>query len=383
MIHKRDNKFVMIGSFPPPVHGMAVVNAEVRESLRRAGVEPVVINVSAASLNRSFVVRLGRLPKVFSGLIRLFCLHRIGKETLYMSVSGGFGQIYEMFFAMVARWRKMRVYLHHHSFAYLDRSRFLNTVLTMIAGPRCVHITQSLGMKNRLQSKYSAVQRAVPISNVVFLMDSVSRRYVPRVRLKTIGFISNVAEEKGIFEFLDLVSACESNALDLRATIAGPLQDSQTEQRVRQRISELSTVEYLGPLYGEAKRDFFASIDVLIFPTLYYNETEGIVNHEAMCEGVPVIAYGRGCIPEIIPPACGLVIDPGDPFVPAALGQLRQWIYDPHSYAEASRSAGERFACALEENVGRWEDLLHEMIDGEKEDPHKSGNESERLLSNA
>ena len=38
------------------------------------------------------------------------------------------------------------------------------------------------------------------------------------------------------------------------------------------------------------------NIDLLIFPTRYTNETEGIINHEAMSRGVPVIAYGRGAI---------------------------------------------------------------------------------------
>lgn len=382
MTNDKGKNIFMVGAFPPPVHGMASVNAEVRESLRRVGVEPFVIDVSAASLDRSFATRLGRLPKVVRGLTRLLFQCRKPGKSFYMSISGGLGQMYETLFLVVARFRRMRIYVHHHSFAYLDRPHFLTSVLTMIAGPRSLHITQSPGMKARLMRGYTFVRRVLPISNVVFMMDWGGRRRLPRKSVKTIGFISNVAGEKGIFEFLDLVSACEANALDLRATIAGPFQDSQTEQRVRQRIGELSTVEYLGPLYGEAKRDFFASIDALIFPTLYYNETEGIVNHEAMCQGVPVIAYGRGCIPEIIPPAGGLVVPPGDPFVPAALGQLRQWIDKPYSYAEASRSARERFACTLEENVGRWDGLLHEMVNGKKENQLGSESKLERLLSN-
>jgi len=51
--------------------------------------------------------------------------------------------------------------------------------------------------------------------------------------------------------------------------------------------------------------------------------------HEAMSRGIPVIAYGRGCIPEIIGADCGLVIDPADPFVPAALAKLESWLAEP------------------------------------------------------
>lgn len=364
---EQKKRLLMVGAFPPPVHGMAAVNAEAREIFRRAKIEPIIIDVAATRLDRSLAVRLARLPRVALGLLRFLFERKMMNETLYMSVSGGLGQLYEILFLIVARFHKMRLYLHHHSFAYLDRPNIITRVLTAVAGKESVHITQSPRMKTHLQGKYTAVRRAVPVSNVVFLMNSNRTRHMTRRKLKTVGFISNITEEKGIFEFLNLIDACEADGLQLQARIAGPFQDEETESRVWQRIRTLSSVQYVGPLYGEAKRNYFESIDVLVFPTLYYNETEGIVNHEAMSHGVPVIAYGRGCIPEIIPSICGLVINPGDPFEPAALAQLKKWMHNPSSYLQASRSAREQFGRALEENNGRWQNLVHEIIHGNKE----------------
>ncbi|MGB5147908.1 MAG: glycosyltransferase [Porticoccaceae bacterium] len=125
--------------------------------------------------------------------------------------------------------------------------------------------------------------------------------------------------------------------MPVHAKLAGPFQDADTEQAVRERLRALPQVEYVGPQYGAAKDAFYAGIDALVFPTRYENQTEGIVNHEALSRGIPVIAYGRGCIPEIIGADCGLVIDPAEPFVPAALAKLENWLADPAPRRRASR----------------------------------------------
>lgn len=352
----------MIGAFPPPVHGMAAVNAAVRERFANAGGVPVVIDLSASSLDRSLVVRLKRLPRVVHGIGALLFRWKIHDSSFYISISGGFGQIYEILFVLLSRLRWKRVYLHHHSFAYIDKTKWITRILTWIAGPRSVHITQSQGMATRLCSLYSSVHRVVPISNVIFFINGRPQAGTMHNKLKTIGFLSNISAEKGVFVFLDLVAAYEAEGLDIHAKLAGPFQDSITEQKVRKRILELHSIEYVGPQYGETKEAFLSSIDVLIFPTMYDNETEGIVNHEAMSHGVPVIAYGRGCIPEFIGTECGLVIDPSLPFIQPALVQLKQWLVNIDAYKAVSRSSIERFACAHAVNSFRWCELEKEIL---------------------
>ena len=359
----------MVGSFPPPVHGMAAVNAAVHEQLVRVGRGATVINLAAKNLERSLAVKAGRIQRVMRGLSHLLFSGGVRNATLYMSISGGFGQVYEILFLLLARLHNMRLYLHHHSFAYLDRPSWLTRVLTVVAGPASVHITLSTGMATRLQSQYPSVCHILPISNAVFFSSRRSSSVAVRTSMKTIGFISNIAEEKGIFDFLDLVAAYEAEGLSIKAKIAGPCQDEETENRLRQRISKLNTVEYIGPQYGDDKESFFNEIDALIFPTRYANEAEPLTIHEAMQCAIPVIAYGRGCIPEIVSPECGLVIEPGLPFTPAALAKIKQWLNSPDVYRMASSSAVEQFAIALEINSRRWHELLREILgDGTSDD---------------
>jgi len=253
----------MVGAFPPPVHGMAAVNAAVRDALQQAGVTPMVIDVAAPSLDRSLAARLGRLPRVLRGLGRLAGKRGLGHATLYMSVSGGLGQVYELAFLLLARLRGMRVFLHHHCFAYLDRPSLLTRALLRAAGDDAVHIVLSAGMAERLQLGYGAI-RVVPVSNAVYFVAADTPTVAQR-RLATIGFLGNITAEKGIFEFLDLMTAAGNSGLPLHARMAGPFQDIATEQAVRERLGSLPQVEYVGPQYGAAKDAFYASIDALIF----------------------------------------------------------------------------------------------------------------------
>ncbi|MEW6169459.1 MAG: glycosyltransferase family 4 protein [Pseudomonadota bacterium] len=360
LIRGRDKlQVVMAGAFPPPVHGMAAVNAAVRDVLQRAGATPLVIDLAAPSLDRSLAARLGRLPRVLGGLGRLAGRRGLRHATLYMSVSGGLGQAYELAFILLARLRGMRLFLHHHSFAYLDRPGLLTRALVRAAGDDAAHVALSGGMAERLQTAYRA-DRVMPVSNAVFFVMADTPAVV-RTRLETLGFLGNISAEKGAFEFLDLMAAAGKSGLTLRARLAGPFQDAATEKAVRERLASLPQVEYVGPQYGADKDAFYAGIDALIFPTRYVNEAEPVTVHEALSRGIPVIAYGRGCIPEIVGADCGLVIDPAEPFVPAALAKLESWLADPAAFEAASRAAAARFARTYDENEARWQALLAEL----------------------
>lgn len=358
----------MIGPFPPPVHGMAAVNAAVRERLEEVEARPIVINLAAPNLDRSLAVRLRRLPRVLHGLCRLAFARCATDAALYMSVSGGFGKIYEALFVVVARLRKMRIFLHHHTYAYLDNRSRVAKLLFEVAGRQAVHVALSPGMAARLRSCYR-VCNVVPISNAVFFPPDRGQIGQVRHSLRTVGFLSNISQEKGIFEFLNLATALLDAGLPVRAKVAGPFQDADTEKRVRARLSDIPTLEYVGPKFGAEKEAFFAEIDALIFPT--HDEAEPLTLHEAMSHNLPVIAYGRGAIPEIVGSDCGLVIDPAKPFVAKARRQIEAWLADSQEFGAASTAAAACFAATYENNKSRWQSLLCDI----------SGNPSGDLLA--
>jgi glycosyltransferase involved in cell wall biosynthesis len=357
-----DRRIVMVGAYPPPFHGMAAINEAVRRQVVDNGAVPIVFDISASNLDRSISTHFGKFRRVIRGLAGISFRRGLNKATLYMSISGGWGQLYEVFFLLVARLRGMRRYIHHHSFAYIDHPSRLAGMLTFVSGQTCVHVVLSQSMANRLQEAYPRARRTLVISNAAFFGDEWMAHRVDRRKLNTIGFISNISREKGIFEFLDLAARCESKGLKLKAKIAGPFQDKATERLVKSEIKKLRTVEYLGPRYGEDKERFFQSIDVLVFPTLYANEAEPLTIHEAMSRGVPVIARGRGCIPEIVRAGTGRLVAPGAQFVEKAMNQLEEWAETSIDFENASQRAGQCFEQLYAESRRRWIQALGEML---------------------
>lgn len=351
----------MVGPFPPPVLGMAAVNAAVSKRLTAAGTGPVIIDVAAASLDRAWWVRLRRLSRVLLGLARLLVTRRLRGATFYISVSGGFGQAYEVLFVVVARLRRMNSFLHHHSFAYLVAPNRLSKLLFQIAGGRAVHVALSSGMAEQLRRLYR-VSRVTEVSNTVFLVDDQWSTPVPRCSLRTLGFLSNISREKGALDFINLCAAADAAGLPVNAKLAGPFRDSSIEYLIRDRLRGMVNVECVGPKYGADKDAFLSAVDVLIFPTRYLNEAEPLVIHEAMSRCVPVIAYGRGAIPEILGPDCGRVISPSVPFVSEAFQQIETWIQNPSVFQRVSRGAFDRFSELRSQSERHWQSLLSSLI---------------------
>lgn len=337
----------MIGAFPLPIHGMAAVNAAVRDRLRASGANVRVIDIAAPTLDRTLIQRMKRLPRVFRGWLRLATMRQTRNATLYMSLSGGCGQIYELGFLMLARFKRIRCVLHHHSFAYLDRPNPITALLLRLAGKDTTQVVLSRGMGKRLIDCYDFQCDFLAMSNAAFLLEHETHQQKwleTSCILKKIGFLSNLSEEKGVFDFFDLVRAMVESGLDIEAKLAGPFQDGETERKVHACLSTLPQVDYLGPVYGEGKRKFYKGIDVLVFPTRYRNEAEPLVVLEALQEGVPVIAYGRGVIPEYIDERCGYVVDIDEEFTKATLPILKQWITKPDELHAMRENASSRFS---------------------------------------
>jgi glycosyltransferase involved in cell wall biosynthesis len=352
---------VMVGAFPPPVHGMASVNKAIRDRLIAAGCRPAIFDLAGIGMRRSIAARLLRLPRVLWGLVRFGLLPKAPGRTLYMSVSGGFGKFYEVFFVCIARLRGDAIILHHHTFAYLDRYSVLAKVVVWFAGKRAIHVVLSSGMAMRLVSTYSVAHPLV-VSNAVFFSHLLSSELVRmRNSLRTLGFLSNISTEKGIFLFIGLIEECHRRGVPVNAMVAGPFQDPATERRVRRRLEALPFVKYFGAVYGDDKELFFSQIDAFVFPTLYVNEAEPLTVYEALSRGVPVIAYGRGSIPEVVTKDCGYVVDPDDEFISTAIPRIEQWLAHSESFAAASVAARLRVSHILEDNLPHLNVLMETL----------------------
>ncbi|MFC1542964.1 glycosyltransferase family 4 protein [Candidatus Neomarinimicrobiota bacterium] len=341
---------------------MSLVNEAMRTHLEETFGRVTVINLAPVSLSRRFIIRLARLVRVLSGFIKL--LKSIQQwDLLYISPSGGIGQVYDLFFILTARILKRRIILHHHNYEYLDRHSALTALLSYIAGPQAVHVVMCEDMDQRLRGNYSRARKTVVLSHVA-MQNYSPPDGVPRTRLRRIGFISNITYAKGIKEYLNVVARLEEMGAPVEAFLAGPFSDKYIRQDIELCLAQLSSLHYLGPVAGEKKLTFFQDIDVLLLPT--HQESVGLVNLEAISQGVPLIVLARGCIPELFHPEAGVVITDRSDYVKIACRTIIAWVENPQAYQSASQKAYARFQALREHCTGQLEELMALMADRDR-----------------
>jgi glycosyltransferase involved in cell wall biosynthesis len=363
MTSRTGRSVFMIAAFPPPVHGAAVITAKMAEAIA-ARSKVIILNIAPDGLRRGIRYHLIRIFRVVSAIVRVAAGGFGGNRgAIYLTTAGGLGNLYNIALALEARFLARPLYIHHHSFAYIDRRDWKMSLLARVAGRRACHLMLCAAMEQKLRSKYRMVAKTRVLSNAAFYRPPAepTARRANGARLR-IGFLSNLHRDKG----LDLVFATAAAAGDTveLLVLAGAPVDRDAEAMVAAATATLGArLDNRGKVYGEAKARFFAEIDVFLFPSRYANESEPLVLYEALSAGVPVIAYSRGCIACQLPTDAGLVVAPNDDFVAAASAQIKRWSHDAAAWGLASsraiegmRSAHERSQTALADVVAGFGD---------------------------
>jgi glycosyltransferase involved in cell wall biosynthesis len=326
-----------VGPLPPPLHGFSAACAAMLALLQKRG--------TVAVFDRSPRVK-GRAPQMLRQLreaIRYFHTVRLSPRIgLYLGVSGGLGQVIDGFYILIARTYRRRIFVHHHSFAYINKPTLISKLLFSLLRD-ATHIVLSHGMGSALADRYKIDSSAVKVvSNAAFYgpPPDIARTQSDVKMPIRIGFLANITFAKGFVEFFAVLTELGRLAVPYRAYIAGPIAPDARSTFDR-LITAAEHVDYVGPLYDDAKMRFYQQLDILLFPTKYVNEAEPLVIHEAIRSGVHVIACARGAIPELLSNGAGLVFDQGI-FVTSAATAIRSLSSDRAGLARAQRLSFEQ-----------------------------------------
>jgi glycosyltransferase involved in cell wall biosynthesis len=96
-----------------------------------------------------------------------------------------------------------------------------------------------------------------------------------------------------------------------RLVLAGKVDPPEADQfrDVIEPLIDGDRVRYVGEVDAKAKRRLLAGADALLFP-IEWEEPFGLVMIEALASGIPVIAFGRGSVPEIVEDGrTGFIVD--------------------------------------------------------------------------
>ena len=309
------------GQLPPPLHGFSSINLKMLKILENY--ETKSFNLAPNLDTRNLIIRffLSLYKFLYFALEAVKCK----PASLYIGLSGGIRQIVDALYIWVCMPLGTRCFVHHHSFAYLNRTpAFSKCILFTLR--RCHHIVLCECMKNLLSSRYGIDPRHIDvISNAAFIEPKhVSRDPAKRGQGLALGFLSNITYEKGIREVFSIFKSVSTLVPNSKLLIAGPV-NSEAQDWLDQQVSEHDNITYIGPVYDDQKRKFFEEIDVFLFPTNYVNEAEPMVILEAFSYGIPVIAKPRGCIGELLNIENGRLMSNSSSSLDSEL-DLRDWI---------------------------------------------------------
>ena len=122
-----------------------------------------------------------------------------------------------------------------------------------------------------------------------------------KIKLATkpkVVFLSNLMQEKGIFDLLEALILLEVEGFDYEAKIAGNI-DAKHKQRVEDYFKKLKNVQYVGLVSGQEKKDLLLWGNVFVLPTFYKMEGQPISILEAMATGNLILTTKHAGIPDI------------------------------------------------------------------------------------
>jgi len=366
-----------IGVLPGPRNGMTLLTQAIVGELRTR------FDLREFDVGRG-VSRAGaawRLIKFYRSLLSTAWLlgthRRSSSEWVYLVANSHGGLYYNLLQALAARLRGYPVLLHHHVYSYITAYDWRMALLLKLCGARCRHVVACPTMADDLDRRYATrgVYSCVAPSIAGATRQSAAVAERPTPPPLVIGHLSNLTREKGLLEVIETVRRLARNQHPVRCLIAGPAGSLASRRAIEAALLEFpDQLQWLGPVFGDEKAEFYRQLHAFVFPTRYRNESWGMVLDEALAAGVPVITYQAGCTPYLVhgapcmpsepgdqhdSPSGGVVLSPSESLPARAAEQIEQWIAQPEAYAHAAQQARRRGKALAEE--GRRG--LRELID--------------------
>ena len=315
-------KLLVFAHVPPPHHGQSFMVAQLLAGLAGTpGLEVHHVNArlsaDAADIGRARPGKLAALARHLAAARRLQRDH--GLDTLYyVPAPGKRGALVRDWLVMAAlRPRFRRLVLHWHAAGLgdwlaaratpperaLTRRLLGNADLSIVLGESLRADAEFLGAKT-----IGVVPNGIP--------DPGPPSAAPAAPPWQVLFLGLGSEEKGLFAAAAAVLAANAGATAPRfaLTAAGSFPDDSSAARFAGlALAHPGVLRHLGFVEGAAKAALLAQCHCLALPTRYPHEAMPLVVLEALAHDRPVLATRWRGLADVVTPATGMLVPPGDP----------------------------------------------------------------------
>jgi glycosyltransferase involved in cell wall biosynthesis len=292
----------MIGPFPEPTTGVSLANEVVRSILTKQ--EQYVVKHINTSYTR-FDEKVGSFTvhKLLFNLSFYTQCWRVFKcDILYLTPGQSFlGVLKYAGFIVLGALSRKRIITHIHGNHLGNEYQSLSGLKKKVFYALVSKTTQGIVLSDSLKGNLSpfiakeAIEVLPNFAQDYLVDDSISKSFD---KLRII-YLSNLMEEKGIFDVLKALQLLEENNISYEAQIAGAIDYSQKEE-IEEQIDTLIYTTYVGIVKAKAKKELLQWGNIFVLPTYYKMEGQPISILEAMATGNVILTTRHAGIPDIV-----------------------------------------------------------------------------------
>ncbi len=287
-------KVLVIGSVPPPYHGVTIYNYNLLNSKLKNEFELIHLDIS----DKRDLSNIGKLDfhniffslKNFVSLINILLKKK--PDLVYIPVSQNIAFARDGLFILLSHYfSKSKIIIHLHGGNFLNYYLKTNKTMKFIINRSLKIVDGAIVLGNSLTYIFKKwVKNIIIIPNGIdFYLDLSKKRKKTFINL---GYMGNITEERGILSLIYSLKTVYESFKNFKLIIAG---EWMSQNRFRIEVEEIikkldleNFIEFVGYMGGEDKKEFFLNTDIFICPSI--NEGQPLVILEAMAARCPIIA---------------------------------------------------------------------------------------------
>lgn len=310
-------KVLLIGPLPNPINGCSLANQTFLEYLKKQN------NFQIKTINTNTDPKIQGVQGQFNW-VKLFSFIKVYFEVfkvltakiVYITPGQSFWGILKYApFILLAWLLNKPIIMHIHGNYLGTQYQLLNGIKKQIFKFLVSRSTAGIVLSSSLKENFNGLLE----QDKVFIVENfannnlISKEIIQKNSSQlNLLWLSNLMEEKGILDFLDALILLKKRCVNFEAKLAGKIEDG-LEKIIDEKITELgNSVEYLGVILGEQKKDQLVSSNVFVFPTYYTMEGQPISLIEAMATGNIIVTTDHAGIPDVVSHDNGYLIKPRD-----------------------------------------------------------------------
>ena len=293
----KTKKLLMIGPFPEPISGVSLANQILLDGIKKSQSNVQVDHINTSLTEFSDNTGNLSLNKVFFYLKFNFKLYKIFKSTtIYITVGQSFfGVVKYSGFIILSKLLKKELIIHLHgggmSYVYNNLKGIKKRILKKLLSLADKGIVLSNNLKSNFLHFINSKKIHILFNFVepLFILDKKEIESKLQKNEINIFFLSNLMEEKGIFQLIEALKILEHKKLNFKAKLAGNI-DVKNQEKIFHQIKKLNSTSYIGVVKNKEKLDLLKWGNIFILPTFHKTEGQPISILEAIASGNIVVS---------------------------------------------------------------------------------------------